>query len=171
MSSFVSPEGLMMLFIAVICDLVSISASFIIGIIPCLVLDFLCLIIIGAWMYNRGSSVGTPAAEEEEEEEAPPDISKPKRDKFAESKAEGKGGAEKQAVKAEEKQAAKQAEKQATKQTAKTATKSGGKMVAKRASRKVLRRLIGSFIGTLVPLLQIVPFWTITVIGELKGEK
>ncbi len=154
-----------MLFIATVCDLVSITATFIIGIIPCLILDFLCLIVIGAWMFMRGSSTGTPT--EEEEEEAPAEINKIKRDKSAGSKAEGKTGTEKQTVKAEEKQAAKQAEKQA----GKAAGKATGKVAAKQVRKKVFRKVLGSFVGTLVPFLQIIPFWTITVIGELKGGK
>ncbi len=167
MSSLTSPEGLMMLFMATLCDLVSISATFLLGLVPCLVLDFLCLIVIGAWMFIRGSSTGTPAEEEEEEEAPPPEISKPKRDKSAESKVEGKTGKEKQTAKAEEKQAAKQAEKQ----TGKAASKATGKVAAKQVRKKIFRKVMGCFIGTLVPFLQIIPFWTMTVMGELKkGE-
>ena len=133
MSSFTKPEGVAMMLLAGLCDMVSITATFVIGIIPCLIIDFLCLMIVGAWMYSRSS----------DSEAARPDR------RTAKTKLKTEGKVE-----------IKQAEKQAAKQIEKTAVK--------RTSRKIALRAGGAFLGTLVPVIQLIPFWTITVVGELK---
>lgn len=169
MSSFTSPEGISMLLIAAVCDIVSIAATLLLptiiggllSILPCLILDFFCLIIIGAWMYSRS---GNSAEGPDRKGEPQPEI------KSIETERSG-GKGEKTTEKAET-STARAAEKEAVQEAEITAAKSAEKLAAKTAvkggSRKIAIKLVGAFLGTLVPILQLIPFWTITVVGELK---
>lgn len=180
-----------MLLVAAICDAASIITTLLLptligglaAIIPCLVLDLLCLMVIGAWMFGRAGSGTAPAeGEEEEEETALPDISLIERDKTAAKTDQqaGKGAAKEteKATKAAEKEMA-QAEKATAKQVERTAARKASRKVAARTAIKMTTKTSGrmalklmrSFVGTLVPILQLFPFWTFTVVGELKGKK
>ncbi|MFH1657657.1 MAG: hypothetical protein ABH919_04285 [bacterium] len=168
-TSFTSPEGISMLSIAVVCDLVSIATTILLptiiggllSIVPCLILDFFCLVIIGAWMYSRS---GRSAEGPDRESERQPEIKSIEREDVGGKGEKTAGKAEASTARAAEKEAAQEAERMAArsagKLAAKTAVKSGG--------RKIGAKLIGSFFATLVPILQLIPFWTITVVGELK---
>lgn len=170
MTGATTPEGIGMMTVALLCDVVSISATFLIGIPACLVLDVLCLLIIGGWMFSRSNRKGSSDAVEEEEEEAeptPPDISSMKKDRSG-SKLEGK-----EATKKAEKEMAQEAEKATAKGTAKTTakkttTKKIKKVVVKKTFKKIIMRMGTAFLGTLIPVLQIWPFWTKAVMKELK---
>lgn len=176
-----------MLIVGGACDLVSIVTTLLLptiigalaAIISCLILDFFCLIIVGSWMYSRAS--GKKASTEEEEEEIDtieepeitlPDTNLTKKDRAA-TKADAKES-EKGVAKATEKDMAQEAERAAATRIKKTTTKrvvtKTAVKTAARSGGKIALKLFRSFVGTLVPIIQVFPFWSLTVVSELKND-
>ncbi|KPJ56467.1 hypothetical protein AMJ49_04790 [Parcubacteria bacterium DG_74_2] len=140
-----SPEGVIWLTIGLGLDALCLVAT-LLWVPGGLIADIICIIIIGAWMYFRSGTT--------------PEV--PVRTR----------------VKAETKAAAKEAtvgaERAAGRSVGKTATKTAAKGAGRSVGKKIFVRGGIAFLGTLAGaatiILQLIPFWTITVYWELTHD-
>lgn len=179
MDSLISPEATVMLFISALIDGIIFILTFIVGVglVPSLVVDLIAVIVLVPWMMYR-SKLRPPASEEtdEEEEEDTSSYQMPERkDPATNLESEKKESAKKKTEdkkpseninKKPESTGAKTGEKAGVKTGEKTGAKTATRAATKTASRAGTRAL-KSFIGSMLPVIQIIPFWTLSTLCEL----
>jgi len=143
-----SPEGVIWLSIGLFLDGMCMLVSLLtiiagLGIALGLIVDIFCIIIIGAWMYFRSGS-------------------RPEVPTRAGTKTEAKTAV---------REATMEAERTAGRSAGRTLTKIAVKRTGRSIGRRILIRGGIAFLGTLAGaatiILQLIPFWTITVYLEL----